>query len=115
MGALSREAHETLAIGMNRIGGKSNSGEGGEDRARFTPLKDVDADGFSPSFPHLKGLKNGDLPSSMIKQVASGRFGVSPEYLMNAEQIEIKLAQVLKSILSQCCIACFAVLFVAGC
>eukprot|EP00281_Chroomonas_sp_CCMP1168_P021546 CAMPEP_0206230908 /NCGR_PEP_ID=MMETSP0047_2-20121206/10538_1 /ASSEMBLY_ACC=CAM_ASM_000192 /TAXON_ID=195065 /ORGANISM="Chroomonas mesostigmatica_cf, Strain CCMP1168" /LENGTH=2187 /DNA_ID=CAMNT_0053654419 /DNA_START=28 /DNA_END=6591 /DNA_ORIENTATION=+ len=93
LGALSREAHETLAIGMNRIGGKSNSGEGGEDRVRFLPITDVDAEGNSPTFPHLRGLKNGDIPTSKIKQVASGRFGVSPEYLMTADQIEIKLAQ----------------------
>jgi len=93
LGALSREAHETLAIAMNRIGGKSNSGEGGEDPDRFTPLSDVDADGMSAKFPHLKGLKNGDLATSRIKQIASGRFGVTPEYLMAAEQLEIKIAQ----------------------
>jgi glutamate synthase (ferredoxin) len=93
LGALSREGHETLSIALNRIGGKSNSGEGGEDSLRFKPLSDVDAEGKSPTFPHLKGLKNGDVPTSKIKQIASGRFGVSPEYLMNAEQIEIKLAQ----------------------
>ncbi|MDJ0703129.1 MAG: glutamate synthase-related protein [Leptolyngbyaceae cyanobacterium MO_188.B28] len=93
LGALSREAHETLAIAMNRIGGKSNSGEGGEDPTRFIVLNDVDDNGRSPLFPHLKGLRNGDTASSAIKQVASGRFGVTPEYLMNAQQIEIKLAQ----------------------
>jgi glutamate synthase (ferredoxin) len=93
LGALSQEAHETLAIAMNRIGGKSNSGEGGEDAIRFRVLKDVDETGHSPLFPHLKGLQNGDTASSAIKQVASGRFGVTPEYLMNAKQIEIKLAQ----------------------
>ncbi|MBF2027364.1 MAG: glutamate synthase large subunit [Oscillatoriales cyanobacterium C42_A2020_001] len=93
LGALSREAHETLAIAMNRIGGKSNSGEGGEDPIRFRPLSDVTADGQSATFPHLKGLKNGDSVSSAIKQIASGRFGVTPEYLMNAKQLEIKLAQ----------------------
>jgi glutamate synthase (ferredoxin) len=93
LGALSREAHETLSIALNRIGGKSNSGEGGEDTMRFKPITDVDADGKSPTFPHLKGLKNGDVPTSKIKQIASGRFGVTAEYLMNAEQIEIKLAQ----------------------
>jgi len=93
LGALSREAHETLAIAMNRIGGKSNSGEGGEDPLRYITLADVDSEGNSKSFSHLKGLRNGDRANSAIKQVASGRFGVTPEYLMSAEQIEIKLAQ----------------------
>ncbi|SDV99920.1 glutamate synthase (NADPH) large subunit [Marininema mesophilum] len=74
-GALSEEAHEVLAIAMNRIGGRSNSGEGGEDPARFTP--DV----------------NGDFRRSAIKQVASGRFGVSSHYLVNADEIQIKMAQ----------------------
>lgn len=93
LGALSREAHETLAIAMNRLGAKSNSGEGGEDPLRFHPLSDVDEKGHSTSFPHLKGLRNGDIMSSAIKQIASGRFGVTPEYLMSAEQLEIKVAQ----------------------
>ncbi|CAM9373812.1 unnamed protein product [Phaeothamnion confervicola] len=106
LGALSREAHETLAIGVNRVGGKSNSGEGGEDPIRFRRITDVDAEGRSATFPHLKGLRDGDSPASAIKQarlahrllspregVASGRFGVTPEYLMNARQIEIKIAQ----------------------
>jgi glutamate synthase (ferredoxin) len=93
LGALSPEAHETLAIAMNRIGGKSNSGEGGEDPVRYKVLNDVSAAGFSQTLPHLKGLQNGDTASSSIKQVASGRFGVTPEYLMNAKQIEIKIAQ----------------------
>ena len=93
LGALSREAHETLAIAMNRLGGKSNSGEGGEDPTRFIVLKDVDESGHSPTFPHLKGLRNGDTASSAIKQIASGRFGVTPAYLMSAQQLEIKLAQ----------------------
>ena len=75
LGALSREAHETLAIAMNRLGGKSNTGEGGEDPARFTP----DA--------------NGDDRRSKIKQVASGRFGVTAHYLVNADQLQIKMAQ----------------------
>ena len=74
-GSISAEAHETLAIAMNRLGGKSNTGEGGEDRRRFTP----DA--------------NGDLRRSAIKQVASGRFGVTSEYLVNADEIQIKMAQ----------------------
>ncbi len=93
LGALSREAHETLAIAMNRLGGRSNSGEGGEDPVRYKVLNDVDAQGRSQLLPHLKGLRNGDTASSAIKQVASGRFGVTPEYLMNAKQIEIKIAQ----------------------
>jgi glutamate synthase (ferredoxin) len=93
LGALSREAHEVLAIAMNRIGGKSNSGEGGEDPIRYKVLDDVDAAGLSPTLPHLKGLRNGDTASSTIKQVASGRFGVTPEYLVNGKQIEIKMAQ----------------------
>jgi glutamate synthase (ferredoxin) len=74
-GSISREAHETLAISMNRLGGKSNTGEGGEDPARFKPDK------------------NGDSRCSAIKQVASGRFGVTSEYLVNATEIQIKMAQ----------------------
>jgi glutamate synthase domain-containing protein 2/glutamate synthase domain-containing protein 1/glutamate synthase domain-containing protein 3 len=74
-GSISKEAHETLAIAMNRIGGKSNTGEGGEDPARFIP----DA--------------NGDWRRSAIKQVASGRFGVNSHYLVNASEIQIKMAQ----------------------
>ena len=93
LGALSREAHETLAIAMNRIGGKSNSGEGGEDPTRFITLDTINAEGKSPRFPHLRGLRRGDSASSAIKQVASGRFGVTPEYLLSAKQIEIKVAQ----------------------
>ena len=74
-GSISREAHETLAIAMNRLGGKSNTGEGGEDPARYTP---------DP---------NGDQRRSAIKQVASGRFGVTSEYLVSADDIQIKMAQ----------------------
>ncbi|MEO8722819.1 MAG: glutamate synthase large subunit [Sphingobium sp.] len=74
-GSISREAHTTLAIAMNRIGGKSNTGEGGEEVDRFTPLP------------------NGDSMRSAIKQVASGRFGVTAEYLVNADDIQIKMAQ----------------------
>src|SRR4029434_2488102 len=74
-GSISAEAHETLAIAMNRIGGKSNTGEGGEDPARFIP---------DP---------NGDSRSSAIKQVASGRFGVTSEYLVSAQALQIKMAQ----------------------
>jgi glutamate synthase (ferredoxin) len=92
LGALSREAHEVLAIAMNRLGGKSNSGEGGEDVVRFKVMDNV-VDGVSPNLPHLKGLRNGDTACSAIKQIASGRFGVTPEYLMSGKQLEIKMAQ----------------------
>ena len=74
-GSISWEAHTTLAVAMNRIGGKSNTGEGGEDPKRFLPLD------------------NGDTMRSSIKQVASGRFGVTTEYLVNADDIQIKMAQ----------------------
>ncbi|MDR3534646.1 MAG: glutamate synthase-related protein, partial [Rhodopila sp.] len=74
-GSISREAHTTLAIAMNRIGGKSNTGEGGEESDRYVPLP------------------NGDSERSAIKQVASGRFGVTTEYLVNADDIQIKMAQ----------------------
>jgi len=74
-GSISREAHTTLAIAMNRIGGRSNTGEGGEEPDRFVPLP------------------NGDSMRSKIKQVASGRFGVTTEYLVNADDIQIKMAQ----------------------
>ena len=74
-GSISQEAHETLAIAMNRIGGKSNTGEGGEDPDRYTPDE------------------NGDLRRSAVKQVASGRFGVTSEYLVNADDLQIKMAQ----------------------
>lgn len=93
LGALSREAHETLAIAVNRVGGKSNSGEGGEDVIRSQPLSDVDENGRSPTYPHLAGLKNGDSANSFVHQVASGRFGVTPEFLVTAKQLEIKMAQ----------------------
>jgi glutamate synthase (NADPH) large chain len=74
-GSISWEAHTTLAVAMNRIGGKSNTGEGGEDPKRFTPMA------------------NGDSMRSAIKQVASGRFGVTAEYLVNADDVQIKMAQ----------------------
>src|SRR5579863_9165286 len=74
-GSISREAHTNLAIAMNRIGGRSNTGEGGEEPDRFVPLA------------------NGDSMRSKIKQVASGRFGVTAEYLVNADDIQIKMAQ----------------------
>ncbi|HWH43984.1 MAG TPA: glutamate synthase large subunit [Thermoleophilaceae bacterium] len=75
LGSISTESHETLAIAMNRLGGKSNTGEGGEDARRYTP---------DP---------NGDRRRSAIKQVASGRFGVTAHYLVNADQLQIKMAQ----------------------
>jgi glutamate synthase (ferredoxin) len=93
LGALSREAHEVLAVAMNRIGGKSNSGEGGEDPARFGVLEDVDAAGRSATLPAIRGLRNGDTACSAIKQIASGRFGVTAEYLRSGRQLEIKVAQ----------------------
>jgi len=93
LGALSREAHETLAIAVNRVGGKSNSGEGGEDVIRGKPITDVDERGRSATFPHLAGLKNGDSANSYIHQIASGRFGVTPEFLVTSKQNEIKIAQ----------------------
>jgi glutamate synthase (ferredoxin) len=74
-GSISKEAHETLAIAMNRIGGKSNTGEGGEDSERYTPME------------------NGDSKNSAIKQVAAGRFGVTSEYLTSAKELQIKMAQ----------------------
>src|SRR5256712_463708 len=74
-GAISKEAHETLAVAMNRIGGKSNTGEGGEDPGRFVPLP------------------NGDSKNSAIKQVASARFGVTTDYLVHAKELQIKMAQ----------------------
>src|SRR5690606_36479516 len=74
-GSISQEAHEALAIAMNRLGGKSNTGEGGEDPDRFTPDD------------------SGDSRCSAIKQVASGRFGVTREYLSSANEIQIKMAQ----------------------
>ena len=74
-GSISAEAHETLAIAMNRLGGRSNTGEGGEDPERYVP---------DP---------NGDLRRSAVKQVASGRFGVTSEYLVNADDLQIKIAQ----------------------
>ena len=74
-GSISKEAHQAIAIAMNRLGGRSNSGEGGEDPARFTPLA------------------NGDSLRSAVKQVASGRFGVTTNYLVNADELQIKIAQ----------------------
>merc|ERR1719506_1607727 len=93
LGAISQECHEAIAVAMNRIGGKSNSGEGGEDPKRFIPISDAKSDGSTDSFPYLRGLKNGDVASSAIKQVASGRFGVTTSFLMSSNQHEIKVAQ----------------------
>jgi glutamate synthase (ferredoxin) len=93
LGALSREAHETIAVAMARIHGRANSGEGGEDAERDAVIDDVDADGRSARLPHLQGLENGDRAASQIRQVASGRFGVTTAYLAGAEQLEIKVAQ----------------------
>ena len=96
LGSISTEAHSTLAIAMNRIGGKSNTGEGGEDPARFKPLKGgemlSDVVGKSRIERDIQ-LLPGDSLRSAIKQVASGRFGVTVEYLVNADQIQIKMAQ----------------------
>ncbi len=88
-GALSRECHELIAIAMNRLGGKSNSGEGGEDPIRFKPY-----DRDMPELSHAEWHpKKGDWANSAIKQVASGRFGVTPYYLVSARELEIKMAQ----------------------
>jgi glutamate synthase (NADPH/NADH) large chain len=96
LGAISTESHTTLAIAMNRIGGKSNTGEGGEDASRYAPVKGgtmlSDVIGKSRVARDL-ALKDGDSLRSAIKQVASGRFGVTTEYLVNADQIQIKMAQ----------------------
>ncbi|CAB1369787.1 glutamate synthase-related protein [Denitratisoma oestradiolicum] len=96
LGSISTEAHSTLAIAMNRIGGKSNTGEGGEDPMRFKPVKGgqtvADLIGKGRIERDLE-LKDGDSLRSAIKQVASGRFGVTAEYLANADQIQIKMAQ----------------------
>ncbi len=93
LGALSREAHETIAVAMARIHGRANSGEGGEDAERDAVIDDVDDEGRSARFPHLQGLENGDRAASQIRQVASGRFGVTTAYLAGAGQLEIKVAQ----------------------
>ena len=96
LGSISTEAHTVLAIAMNRIGGKSNTGEGGEDPVRFMPVeKDTtlaDLIGKHRVETNIP-LKAGDSMRSKIKQVASGRFGVTAEYLANADQIQIKMAQ----------------------
>ena len=95
LGSISTEAHSTLAIAMNRIGGKSNTGEGGEDPLRFKPVNKNTSTSKLLGDVVIKSidLKNGDSLKSKIKQVASGRFGVTAFYLRNAEQIQIKVAQ----------------------
>ena len=96
LGSISTEAHTTLAVAMNRIGGKSNTGEGGEDANRFIPVSQPtllsEIIGKSRIERDLE-LQAGDSLRSAIKQVASGRFGVTTEYLVNADQIQIKMAQ----------------------
>ncbi len=96
LGSISTEAHTALAIAMNRIGGKSNTGEGGEDRRRFQAIKGgeklseiIGAGRIERDYT----LKEGDSLRSAIKQVASGRFGVTTDYLVNADQLQIKMAQ----------------------
>jgi glutamate synthase domain-containing protein 2 len=96
LGSISTEAHTTLAIAMNRIGGRSNTGEGGEDRKRYAPIRAGESlmsrlgrDRVEVDIP----LHEGDSLNSSIKQVASGRFGVTAEYLANAKMLQIKIAQ----------------------
>jgi glutamate synthase domain-containing protein 3 len=96
LGSISTEAHTTLAIAMNRMGGTSNTGEGGEDRNRYGTAKEGETLASRLGRSHVSRdleLKAGDLLKSKIKQVASGRFGVTAEYLASAEQIQIKMAQ----------------------
>ncbi len=96
LGSISTEAHTTLAIAMNRIGGKSNTGEGGEDRRRFAPARSGESLRTRLGAGRVETdieLQEGDVLKSKIKQVASGRFGVTAEYLSSAEQIQIKMAQ----------------------
>jgi glutamate synthase (NADPH/NADH) large chain len=96
LGSISTEAHATLAVAMNRIGGRSNTGEGGEDRRRFAPVKAGESLASRLGRGRIETdivLKEGDSLKSKIKQVASGRFGVTAEYLTSAEMIQIKMAQ----------------------
>jgi glutamate synthase domain-containing protein 2/glutamate synthase domain-containing protein 3 len=96
LGSISTEAHATLAIAMNRIGGRSNTGEGGEDAARYRPVKKGETLASHIGTGRIERdipLQEGDSLRSKIKQVASGRFGVTAEYLANADQIQIKMAQ----------------------
>ncbi|MBL8470727.1 MAG: glutamate synthase large subunit [Rhodocyclaceae bacterium] len=96
LGSISTEAHATLAIAMNRIGGKSNTGEGGEDPLRFVPVTQDSTLAAQIGETRVEAaipIKQGDSLRSKIKQVASGRFGVTAEYLASADQIQIKMAQ----------------------
>ncbi len=96
LGSISTEAHTTLAVAMNRIGGKSNTGEGGEDRRRYAVIRSGETLASRLGKDRVEAdivLKEGDSLKSKIKQVASGRFGVTAEYLSSAEQIQIKMAQ----------------------
>jgi glutamate synthase (NADPH/NADH) large chain len=96
LGSISTEAHTTLAIAMNRIGGKSNTGEGGEDRRRYAPVKAGESLQSRLGKTRVEvdiPLREGDSLKSKIKQVASGRFGVTAEYLASAEMLQIKIAQ----------------------
>jgi glutamate synthase (NADPH/NADH) large chain len=96
LGSISTEAHTTLAVAMNRIGGKSNTGEGGEDWRRYAPVKAGETLRSRLGAGRVETdieLREGDSLKSKIKQVASGRFGVTAEYLASAEQIQIKMAQ----------------------
>ncbi|MEI8033893.1 MAG: glutamate synthase-related protein [Betaproteobacteria bacterium] len=96
LGSISTEAHTSLAIAMNRMGGKSNTGEGGEDRNRYAPVKageSLQSRLGATRVENYAPIEAGDSLKSKIKQVASGRFGVTAEYLASAEQIQIKMAQ----------------------
>jgi len=96
LGSISTEAHTTLAIAMNRIGGRSNTGEGGEDRRRYAPVKAGESLQSKLGKTRVEvdiPLREGDSLKSKIKQVASGRFGVTAEYLASAEMLQIKIAQ----------------------
>jgi glutamate synthase (NADPH) large chain len=96
LGSISTEAHTTLAIAMNRIGGRSNTGEGGEDRRRYAPVKAGESLQSRLGKSRVEvdiPLREGDSLKSKIKQVASGRFGVTAEYLASAEMLQIKIAQ----------------------
>jgi glutamate synthase (NADPH/NADH) large chain len=96
LGSISTEAHTTLAIAMNRIGGKSNTGEGGEDRRRYAPVRAGESLQSRLGKTRVEvdiPLREGDSLKSKIKQVASGRFGVTAEYLASAEMLQIKIAQ----------------------
>jgi glutamate synthase (NADPH) large chain len=96
LGSISTEAHTSLAVAMNRIGGKSNTGEGGEDRRRYAPIKAGESLQSRLGKSRVEvdiALREGDSLKSKIKQVASGRFGVTAEYLASAEMLQIKIAQ----------------------